>query len=155
MVGAFAQSWLVSPGISPALSFALVLGFSLFHLRRFLSCRLKGQGFLLFSPHRYIDHILSSSPPMSASPIENWGSIFCYQNLMIKYAIYITPRLGSRGSPIPMARDRGNPRFFKYICWINEYSTINSTNFVDLWVSTNFDISNKKLTLFFVTNFRI
>ena len=51
-MGAVAQSWLVSPGISPAFSFALGLGFSLFHLRRFLSWRLKGQGFLLFSPHR-------------------------------------------------------------------------------------------------------
>ena len=36
VVRAFAQSWLVSPRILSAFSFALILGFSLFHLRRFL-----------------------------------------------------------------------------------------------------------------------
>ena len=54
--GACVQSWIVSFGISSAFSFILNLGFSLFHLRRFLSWHLKGQDFLLFSLRYDINH---------------------------------------------------------------------------------------------------
>ena len=68
-MGAFAQSWLVSRGISPAFSFALVLGFSLFRLRRILSWRLKGQGFLLFSYCIFLIIARIPSPKRSELPI--------------------------------------------------------------------------------------
>ena len=42
VVGVFAQSWLVSPGISSAFSFALVLGFSLFQFEKVLILALEG-----------------------------------------------------------------------------------------------------------------
>ena len=36
-------------------------------------------------------------PPISASPTEIWGLIFCYQVLLIKCTIYIKPRVDLRG----------------------------------------------------------
>ena len=80
-------------------------------------------------------------------------SIFCYQILLIKYAIYIGPRvdLGVHSiSTAPMARNTENPRFFKDGCWNKEHSQENSMILVDLRVSTNFGVSNVELGLDFL-----
>ena len=48
-----------------------------------------------------------------------------------------------------MARNTENLRFFKDGCWNKEHSPANSTIFVDLRVSINFGISNRKRCLIF------
>ena len=68
-----------------------------------------------FPPFQRPEIRICGSPPISASPMDNWVFIFCYQILPIKCAIYILGRGRISGfSPIsaaPMARTTENTSF--------------------------------------------
>ena len=100
------------------------------------------------SIHRQIRRFswICGCPPISASPTEYLGLIFRYQLLHIKCAIYTRPRVDLGVlliSPFQRLRWPETRRIqgvFEDGCWNK-----------DLWVSTNFGVSNGKLGLDFLS----
>ena len=97
------------------------------------------------SPANSMIFVDVGSPPISASPTEYWGLIFCYQILLITCAVYVKPRVDLGFPPFYRLRwpeTRKIQGFIEDGCGNKQHSPANSTIFVDLRVSTKFGVSN-------------